>query len=65
MTQLFINIKELIQVRETTIEKVSGKEMGRLPTLKNAYLRVEDDLIVDFGLMETLQKKTADKRLII
>ena len=59
MTQLFINIKELIQVRETTIEKVSGKEMGRLPTLKNAYLRVEDDLIVDFGLMETLQKKNS------
>ena len=63
MTQLFINIKELIQVRETTIEKVSGKEMGSLPTLKNAYLRVEDDLIVDFGLMETLQKNTADKTI--
>jgi len=40
MTQLFINIKELIQVRETEVEKVSGKEMGILPTLKNAYLCV-------------------------
>ena len=63
MTQLFINIKELIQVRETEVEKVSGKEMGILPTLKNAYLRVEDDLIVDFGLMETLQNKTADETI--
>ena len=63
MTQLFINIKELIQVRETAVEKVSGKEMGILPTLKNAYLRVEDDLIVDFGLMETLQNKTADETI--
>ncbi len=63
MTQLFINIKELIQVRETEVEKVSGKEMGILPTLKNSYLRVEDDLIVDFGLMETLQNKTADETI--
>ena len=61
MTQLFINIKELIQVREPNIQKVSGKEMGILPTLKNAYLRIEDELIVDYGLMDTLQNKTADE----
>lgn len=63
MTQLFINIKELIQVREPNIQKVSGKEMGILPTLKNAYLRVEDELIVDYGLMNTLQNKTADETI--
>ncbi|MEN8913016.1 MAG: imidazolonepropionase, partial [Polaribacter sp.] len=63
MTQLFINIKELIQVRAPNIQKVSGKEMGILPTLKNAYLRVEDELIVDYGLMDTLQNKTADETI--
>jgi imidazolonepropionase len=63
MTQLFINIKELIQVREPSIQKVSGKEMGVLPTLKNAFLRVENELIVDFGLMDALPNKTADETI--
>ena len=63
MTQLFINIKELIQVREPRIQKVSGKEMGVLPTLKNAFLRIENELIVDFGLMDTLQNRAADKTI--
>ena len=63
MTQLFINIKELIQVREPRIQKVSGKEMGVLPTLKNAFLRVENELIVDFGLMDALPNKTADETI--
>ena len=63
MTQLFINIKELIQVREPRIQKVSGKEMGVLPTLKNAFLRIENELIVDFGLMDVLQNRSADKTI--
>jgi imidazolonepropionase len=63
MTQLFINIKELIQVREPAIQKVSGKEMSILPTLKNAYLRIENELIVDFGLMDALQNRTAGQTI--
>ena len=35
MTSLFINIKELIQVRDKSVEKVSGKDMSILPTIKN------------------------------
>ena len=38
MTTLFINIKELIQIREAKTKKVSGKEMSILPTIKNAFL---------------------------
>jgi imidazolonepropionase len=60
MTTLIINIKELLQVRENSILKVSGVEMAVLPTIKNAFLLVNDDLIADFGSMEDLPKIAAD-----
>jgi imidazolonepropionase len=60
MTTLIINIKELIQVRETSISKVSGAEMAILPTLKNAYLVLKDNLIADFGTMESISEIKAD-----
>lgn len=60
MKKLFINIKELIQIRDKSISKVSGKEMNYLPTLKNAFLLIEDDLIVDFGEMKYLTPQKAD-----
>ncbi|MGK0413832.1 MAG: imidazolonepropionase [Polaribacter sp.] len=52
MNVLFINIKELIQVREHAVDFISGKEMNILPTIKNAFLLVENGLIADFGLMK-------------
>lgn len=61
MTTLFINIKELIQVREASIKKVSGKEMNILPTIKNAFLLIEDDLIKDYGSMSSLKEMNPDK----
>lgn len=51
MSILITNIKELIQVRELNTRKVSGKDMKILPTIKNAYLLIEDDTILDFGSM--------------
>lgn len=63
MTTLIINIKELIQVRETSISKVSGAEMGILPSIKNAYLVIKNNLIADFGAMENLPKINADKTI--
>lgn len=60
MTLLITNIKELIQVREQHILKVSGKEMGILPTIKNAFLLIADDIIKDFGNMNDCPYKTAD-----
>lgn len=56
MTTLFINIKELLQIREINCTKVSGRQMSELPTLKNAYLLIEDDLIKGYGTMENLPK---------
>ncbi|WP_413997968.1 imidazolonepropionase [Flavobacterium sp. W1B] len=61
MTTLIINIKELLQVRETSIPKVSGAEMAILPTIKNAYLLIQDDLIANFGSMDNLPQIKADK----
>lgn len=63
MTTLFINIKELIQVRNATIRKVSGAEMAILPTIKNAFLLIEHDKIIDFGKMENLQVVHFDKKI--
>ncbi|WP_299157522.1 imidazolonepropionase [uncultured Tenacibaculum sp.] len=62
MTTLLINIKELIQVREHTIKKVSGKDMNVLPTIKNAFLLIENDRIIDFGVMDNLSI-SADKTI--
>ena len=45
MRILIKNIKELVQVRETGITKVSGAEMAILPTIKNAYLIIENNLL--------------------
>ena len=56
MNVLFTNIKELIQVREIAVDFLSGKEMNILPTIKNAFLLVENGLISNFGLMENCPK---------
>ncbi|MGZ9676266.1 imidazolonepropionase [Flavobacterium sp. GNP001] len=61
MTTLFTNIKELIQIREAGITKVSGSEMAVLPTIQNAFLVIENDLIVDFGSMDDLPEINPDK----
>lgn len=51
MSILIINIKELIQVRETNVTIVKGEDMKILPTIKNAYLIIEHDTIVEYGYM--------------
>ena len=63
MTTLIVNIQELLQVRETSIAKVSGAEMAKLPTIKNAFLVLKDNLIEDFGSMDNLPKINADKTI--
>ncbi|WP_330443625.1 imidazolonepropionase [Flavobacterium sp. C4GT6] len=52
MKILITNIKELLQVRENGIEKVSGKDMAVLPSLQNAYLLIENNIIADYGTIE-------------
>ena len=54
MRTLITNIKELLQVRNSLKSFVAGSDMKQLPTVKNAYLLLEDDIISDFGKMEDL-----------
>ncbi|PKP08988.1 MAG: imidazolonepropionase, partial [Bacteroidetes bacterium HGW-Bacteroidetes-3] len=56
MTTLITNIKELLQVENMPKKMVCGTAMKILPSIKNAYLLLEDDIIKDFGLMENLPK---------
>jgi len=63
MKLLFTNIKELLQVREATVLKLSGKEMNILPTIKNAWLLLEDDKISDYGKMDDLPEVSVDKTI--
>ena len=63
MTKLFINIKELIQVRDASIKKVAGAAMNVLPTIKNAFLLIENDVIKDFGLMDKILTFSVDETI--
>lgn len=69
--RLFIrNIKELILVEPDTqkfpprfLSKVCGHDMAELPTLKNAFLFVENGLIAGFGSMEDFARSKFLKRV--
>ncbi len=50
-TLLIKNISRLVQVKDT-IEAVKGKKLKELPSIKNAWLLVKNELITDFGKME-------------
>ena len=63
MKILIINIKELIQVRENGILKVSGAEMKELPTIKNAYLLIENNIISDYGEMKNCPTISVDSTI--
>lgn len=49
---LLKNIKGLVQVGESIPTVKKGTEMAELPVLENAYLAIEDGIIVDYGSME-------------
>lgn len=61
MSLLIKNIKELLQVRESHISVIKGKDMRVLPSIKNAYLLIEHDTIIDYGSMDDIQNLEADK----
>ena len=51
MQTLFTNIKQLVQVREATVKPIYGSDMKNLPVIENAWLLIEDELILDYGKM--------------
>ena len=53
MSRILIkNIKELVQVLDTNVRKLSGEEMTNLSTIKDAWLAIEDDIIIAYGKMK-------------
>ena len=63
MAILITNIKELLQIRASKIKKLSGKDMKILPTIKNAFVLIEDDTIIDFGSMDNCKGILADETI--
>jgi len=63
MKLLLTHIKELLQVRENCPEKLSGKEMKKLPTLKNAWVFINHGVIEDYGTMDKMRPHQGFKTL--
>ncbi|PZD79372.1 imidazolonepropionase [Mesonia sp. K7] len=63
MKKLLTHIKELIQVRDEQISFLKGREMQTLPTLKNAWLLIDNNLISDYGSMESLPEIEVDQTI--
>ena len=63
MTLLIKNIKGLVQVRDTNVSVVKGKDMKNLPVLDNSYLLIDHDTIVDYGLMGDIGSFRADEEI--
>lgn len=56
MSKILIkNCKALVQVGENFPAYKKGAEMKQLPMLENAYIAIEDGIIVDYGAMEDWQ----------
>ena len=61
MRKVFINIRELLQVRSDCPKKVAGEAMKTLPKIDNAFLAIKDDYIVDFGSMTDYKTQNNDE----
>ena len=49
---LIKNIQQLVQVRETGLDPIKGIDMSELPSISDAWLAIENDIIVGYGKME-------------
>jgi imidazolonepropionase len=54
--QIIINIKQLVNVRNQSI-LIRGNDLAKLPVIDNAFLLIEDDVIIDYGAMFELELK--------
>lgn len=54
MRLILQNIKELVQVDSKNRLWVAGKSMAVIQSVKNAFLIIQDELILDFGPMDQL-----------
>ena len=54
MKILLTHIKELLQVRDTPVDRLCGTQMKTLPTIKNAWLYLVNNKIHDYGTMDSI-----------
>ena len=54
MKTIIKNIKGLVGIDNNNRQWVAGKQMDQLEVIENAYLAIEDDTIVDYGIMDDL-----------
>ncbi len=59
MSILIKNIRELLQLRDEAVKKVSGAAMAELPSLRDAWLLTGGDRIMDFGSMDEISRITS------
>lgn len=58
MALLIKNIRELVQVENKPRLKVAGPEMAKIKTLKDAWIYIEGERIIDFGKMKDIPDYT-------
>lgn len=63
MKTLLINIHQLLQIRDSSVRYVAGKQMRDLPRIEQAWLLINNDQIEDFGPM-TSAPLNATKKII-
>ena len=61
MKILFKNIKGLLQTLDNSIEYLDGHQMKKLSKINNAFLLIEDDQIIDYGIMNDSPSVDVDK----
>ena len=60
-TLLITNIGKLLQTRKSINAPVRGREMADVPSIDNAWLLIDQDVIEDFGSMTDQEIPRADK----
>ena len=50
---MYINIKELVQVRPPSLTPLTGIEFQTVPSISNSFLVIEDNTVIDFGNMDS------------
>ena len=63
-TSLFTNINTLVGIHDAKVRLLRGTDMAQLPSLKDAWLLVEDGRIAAFGSMDALPTNTSQLKQI-
>lgn len=65
MTTYITNIKQLNGILSKEKLFLQGKELNSIKTIKNAFLKIDDEIISDFGKMEDLNLQSIGQNNII